>query len=97
MNKYLVHTFYLFDMPKVNVICHLYLRILESKLPHLAKMFEDLNLTVSIFLFPWIMCLFSNTFPLDLSARIWDSYFLYGDFFLMKVCLGISAVIYKQI
>jgi hypothetical protein len=60
-------------------------------------MFEELNLTVSIFLFPWIMCIFSNTFPLDLSARIWDSYFLYGDWYLMKVCLAISSVIHKQI
>jgi hypothetical protein len=95
MNKYLMHTFYLFEMEKVNVIFHVYMRLMQEKLPKLAQMFGDLGLSCSIFLFEWIVTLFSNVFELDISARIWDNYFFYGDYYLMKVCIGISQILEK--
>ena len=59
-------------------------------------MFEELGLSCSIFLFEWIVTLFSNVLELDISARIWDNYFFYGDYYLMKVCLAISLILEKQ-
>jgi TBC1 domain family member 14 len=40
MNKEILYNFYLFDMPKVNVLFHVYTRLLEDKLPKLANMFN---------------------------------------------------------
>ena len=48
-----------------------------------------------MFLFEWVVALFSNILKLETSSRIWDSYFLYGDSFLMKVCLAICACLEK--
>ena len=32
-----------------------------------------------------------------MSARLWDSYLYYGDHFLMKICISISALLEKQL
>ena len=57
----------------------------------------DYEIQCSVFLFEWVVALFSNILSLDFSSRIWDSYFVYGDFYLMKVCLAISSCVSKQV
>ena len=57
----------------------------------------DLQIQCSIFLFEWVIALFSNIFSLDVSSRLWDSYLYLGDAFLMKVCVAISAILEKQL
>ena len=44
-----------------------------------------------------MIALFSNIFSLDISSRLWDSYFYFGDSFLMKICISISAILEKQL
>ena len=34
---------------------------------------------------------------MDISSRLWDSYFYFGDSFLMKICISISAILEKQL
>jgi len=41
--------------------------------------------------------LFSNILSLEISSRLWDSYFFYGDPYLMKICISISAILEKQL
>lgn len=50
-----------------------------------------------MFLFEWVIALFSNIFSLDVSSRLWDSYLFHGDHFLMKICIAISALLEKQL
>lgn len=95
MNREILHNFYLFDMKKVNILFHVYTRLLEEKVAKLSVMFNELEIQCSLFLFEWIITIFSNIFSLQVSARIWDSYLHYGDYYLMKVCLGVSMCIEK--
>jgi len=44
MNLHLMHSFYSFDMNKVNVFFHCFMRLLKERLPRLANMFVDLGL-----------------------------------------------------
>jgi hypothetical protein len=86
--------FYSFSMDKVNVVYHIFMRILKEKAPKLCKILQDTGLSCSVFLFEWIVCLFSNVFPLDMASRIWDSIFLDGEFFVIKtgiaICVGLE-------
>ena len=50
-----------------------------------------------MFLFEWVVALFSNILSLDISARIWDSYLFHGDHYLMRVCLAMCACLERQI
>lgn len=95
MTKTLFYTFYSFDMPKVNIFFHVFIKFLREKNQRLGQIFEEFQIQPSVFLFEWVVALFSNILKLESSARIWDSYFLYGDSFLMKVCLAICACLGK--
>ena len=95
MGKTLIYTFYSFDMPKVNIFFHIFMKLLQEKNPKLGSIFVEYQIQPSVFLFEWVVALFSNILPLESSARIWDNYFFYGDEFLMKVCLGICACLEK--
>lgn len=89
MNRDLLFTFYSFDMEKVNIVFHVFMQLMRERLPKLHTSFKQTNLTCSVFLFEWIVALYSNIFSLEISSRIWDSYLYYGDYFLVKVAIAI--------
>lgn len=95
MNKNLIYTFYSFDMQKVNIFFHVFMKLLREKNPKLGGIFDEYQIQPSVFLFEWVVALYSNVLPLEVSSRIWDSYFFYGDSYLMKVCLAICACLEK--
>jgi hypothetical protein len=49
-----------------------------------------------MFLFEWVLCAFSNIFPLTVSARLWDSWFLYGEVYIVKVCLALCMCLLEK-
>ena len=89
----LLFNFYSFDMDKVNLVFHVFMRLLKDKLPKLHSIFVETGLSCSIFLFEWVVAIYANIFQLDMSSRIWDNFFYYGDFFIIKTALAIFAVI----
>jgi Rab-GTPase-TBC domain len=89
MNRELLFTFYSFDMERVNVVFHVFMVMMKDRLPKLHGAFKATNISCSIFLFEWIVALFSNIFPLETSARLWDAYLFFGDFYLLKIAIGI--------
>ena len=89
MNRDLLFTFYSFDMEKVNVIFHVFMILMKERLPKLHTAFKATNISCSIFLFEWIVALYSNIFPIETSARLWDQYLFHGDYFLIKVAISI--------
>ena len=97
MNRYILYSFYTFDMEKVNVFFHVYSKLMRDKIPRLGKAFDEFGIQISLFLFEWVIALFSNILSLDVSSRIWDQYLLFGDVHLMKVCLAMSFCLEKQL
>lgn len=72
MNRDLLFTFYSFEMEKVNVIFHVFMSLMKDRLPKLHAQFKATNISCSIFLFEWIVALYSNIFSLEVSGRLWD-------------------------
>ena len=97
MNKPLIYNFYSFDMPRINIFFHIFMRLLKEKNAKLGQIFDEYQIQPSVFLFEWVVVLFSNILHLDASARIWDNYFLYGDWYLMKVCLAICSCLSEKL
>jgi TBC1 domain family member 14 len=54
--------FYSFDMDKVNTVFHIFMRLMKEKLPKLHEIFLDTGLSCSIFLFEWVVAIYSNIF-----------------------------------
>ena len=72
MNRDLLFHFYSFDTEKINIFFHMFLRSLKERLPKMHNLFKVTSLSCSVFLFEWIVTLYSNIFSLEISARIWD-------------------------
>lgn len=58
-------------------------------LPDLFAYFEALDITTDIFLFEWLMTLFTKNIDLRIASRIWDHFILDGEILAMKVGLAI--------
>ena len=97
MNRDLLFNFYSFDMEKVNIIFHLFMYLLKQYIPRMHAVFKQVNISCSIFLFEWIVALYSNIFPLETIALIWDHYFFYGDYYLIKVAIAICACLESNV
>lgn len=89
MNRDHLFTFYSFDMEKVNIVFHVFMNFMRDRLPKLHQAFKLTNISCSIFLFEWIVALYSNIFSLETSARLWDSFLYYGDYFLVRIAIAI--------
>lgn len=89
--------FYSFDMDKVNIYFHIFMRLMKEKLPRLHDLFVANGISCSIFLFEWVVAAYSNIFQLDLSSRIWDNFFYNGDFFILKTALAICLNLEQQL
>ena len=44
MNRHLMYTFYSFDMAKVNIFFHVFMRLLREKNPKLGQMFDEFQI-----------------------------------------------------
>lgn len=97
MHRYLIFTFYSFDMPKVNINFHIFMRLMKTYIPKLFDVFEELGLQCSVFLFEWVVTVYSNIFPLSTSARLWDSWLLYGEVYFIRICLAVCVCLWDQV
>jgi hypothetical protein len=93
----LTHPFFLvyYRMESQEVVS--ILRVLEalltSQLPALMAHFHTLNLTLEVFAVDWFLTIFSRSFPLYLTCRVWDCFFFEGDVkLLFTVAVAIVAM-----
>lgn len=61
---------------------------LQRVLPLVFNHFKALDLSSEIFLIQWFMRLFSNNFPIEMSARLWDNFLLEGEIYVFKVAIA---------
>ncbi len=79
------------NLPKINAYMATFSHLLKETLPSVHSNFTKTGILPTLFLFDWIVTLFSRSFSIDVVARIWDNYFLDGQVFLFRTSL---AVIY---
>jgi TBC1 domain family member 14 len=89
----LLNDFYQFNMNKINLEFETFMYLLSVRLPELHSKLKVSNLSCHIFLFEWIITLYSNIFNLDLCARIWDSILFHGEFYVIKIALAICQCV----
>jgi len=84
-------------MDKVNIIFNVFMRLMKTHIPKLYSAFQELGLQCSVFLFEWVVAVWSNILPLALSSRVWDSWLFYGEIFFVRVCLAVCLCLYEQV
>ena len=66
--------------------------ILENNLPNICEHFERENMQPKMYLFEWIITLYTNTLNLDVASRVWDFFLIDGEIILFKTAIGIDLI-----
>lgn len=68
--------------------------VLHENLPQVAGHLKNLNVLPNMYFLDWVLTVFSRSFPLDVSARIWDIYLRDGEEFFFRAGLGIDPTMF---
>ena len=72
-------SFYSFDMKMVNSFFHTYTKLLTNVHPKMSDLLITNGVNGSLFLFEWTVSVFTNSLPLNLAARLWDTWLFFKD------------------
>jgi hypothetical protein len=69
---------------------------MKDRTPILYDNLKENDATCKMFLFPWIITLFSNSFEIDLCAVLWDQIFFFGELHILRIGIAICQIIEKK-
>ena len=81
--------FLLSDFDEISWRLDYFDKLLEKELPQLSLHFKAIGLQSQLFLYDWLLTLFTSVLPPQVCSRLWDQYFLRGELFLYQVALGL--------
>lgn len=70
--------------------------LIEKYTPMIYEILEEQSIAVSLFLFEWIITMFSNLFPTPVCFRIWDQIFFCGQIEIIKFSIAILKCIEEE-
>jgi len=86
-----------FKMEKVNCFFNVFSNLIKKYTPGVYEVLQEENLAVSLFLFEWIITMFSSTFSTKVCFRIWDQILLNGQIEIIKFSLAILKCIEDEL
>ena len=87
---------YMTDHMKILKIYKVFWKLIKENCPQLYLNLKANDATCKMFLFPWIITLFSNSFEIDLCAVLWDQIFYHGQFHILRIAVAICQIIEKK-
>ena len=54
------------------------------------------QVSCSVFVFEWVLTLFSSSFEIEICTHLWDQIFFFGDRFLLKIAIAICLTLQKK-
>jgi len=88
LNKDIYFAFFRMDVDKMKTHLRVYQALFKEKLPVLYKHFETVELKPGMYLYEWLLTIYSRSLPIDLAHRIWDNFLYHGQVFLFRTALG---------
>jgi hypothetical protein len=75
---YAMKPFYLPHMPGLKVCFYIFLSLMKKFLPKLHEHLLEEMVTPAMYATQWFLTIFSSNIPLELTLRIWDTFFIEG-------------------
>mmetsp|Transcript_16563 Transcript_16563/g.31277 ORF Transcript_16563/g.31277 Transcript_16563/m.31277 type:complete len:234 (+) Transcript_16563:1042-1743(+) len=88
LNQDIYFAFFRMDVDKMKTHLKVYQALMKEKLPNLHKHFETIDIKPGMYLYEWLLTIFSRSLPLDIAHRIWDNFLQHGQVFLFRTALG---------
>ena len=97
METYKLRDLYISGRPGIYKTIYQANRILVKKYTKVWNALQQENLKTSMFCTEWFLTIFSTTFPLHLTARIWDVFFFEGPKILYRIFLGMMNLMQAEV
>ena len=89
--------FYKIDQEGIQRRNEIFLAVLLENLPDVHRDLEVQGVQLPIFLMEWFVTLYSKTLPQEVSVRVWDLYFYYGESALFKAGITIMKILKDEL
>jgi hypothetical protein len=89
LNEELYFSLYRMELKTMQKHIELYNEIFEKQLPKLSKKFKELGVNSDMYLYEWMITIFSRSLSLDVASRIWDNFLYHGPVFIFRSALGL--------
>lgn len=96
LNMEIIFNFYNFNLPEIHKIYKIFWRHLKDHVPHLYENLRAENVSCSVFLFEWVLTLFSSSFEIEMCTYIWDQIFFFGESYIIKIAVTICFLLEKK-
>lgn len=91
LNRHFFFDFYRLERDKIDLHLRVFDALFAEKLPVLHGHFRAEGVAPELYYFEWSMTIFVKFLPLDIAARIWDSYLYVGETYFIRSALGKDA------
>eukprot|EP00286_Rhodomonas_abbreviata_P018701 CAMPEP_0181300608 /NCGR_PEP_ID=MMETSP1101-20121128/6979_1 /TAXON_ID=46948 /ORGANISM="Rhodomonas abbreviata, Strain Caron Lab Isolate" /LENGTH=473 /DNA_ID=CAMNT_0023405853 /DNA_START=46 /DNA_END=1464 /DNA_ORIENTATION=- len=91
MRRYRMQGLFRADSPQLAVELFKFQRLLLRSCPSLYHHLANEGVEVSMFLSEWALTLFSCSFPLNFSFRVWDAFFVKGFSFVLQLAVALLS------
>jgi len=63
--------------------------IMDNNAPYITTRLKEMSIPPDCFLQDWVFSMFVKALPFALVCRMWDNFFLFGEIFIWKACVGL--------
>jgi hypothetical protein len=88
LNSHFFFALYRLERDKLDVHVAVFEAFFKQKLPVLFAHFAKIEVASDMYYLEWSLTLFVKFVPLNICARVWDSYLLLGEAFFIRAALG---------
>ncbi len=92
LNRELYFNFFRMDVSRMRVYMDTYAHLLRDKLPKVDAALTRMGVSGDMYLFEWLLTVYSRSLALDIAHRIWDNFLLHGPVFLFRTALAILSL-----
>ncbi|KAL3799554.1 hypothetical protein HJC23_008681 [Cyclotella cryptica] len=85
------------DMAGTHEVLYIAEKLMHQFLPKLSQHMEAENIHISMFVTPWLLTVYTSTFPFELVSKVWDCFLVEGWKVVYRVMLALMEAGSREI
>ena len=92
LNQDMYHSFFRMDVGRMDAHIEAYRGLMKDRVPALSRRFDELEVRPGMYLYEWLLTVYSRSLKLDTAHRIWDNFLILGQVFLFRTAIGLLRI-----
>lgn len=93
LNQEMYFKFFRMNAAQMKVHLEVFQTCFKDQLPQLHQHFDSIDIKPDMYLYEWLLTIYSRSLPLDVTHRIWDNFLCLGHVFLFRTALGLLRLL----